>query len=354
MSSQSIRVTIATTAEISPIVDLIRAQESRQLAQGFRLHEVRSRARLEMDIASALTSAVPPLVALDEQDRVRGYAEPTVWTLRQNSILLSFLTARNGIVQDLTLPDPLHWDAATVLRALLAALDTFWHSADTTGDLIRWPTGDSWLEPFLYEQHFQLDSICALRSLQPFFPSRPIPPPSLHIRPALPNDEEVLVQLFEGELLFHKPYVPFVHSNPQVLQAFRHKSAQLWMGLRPDAGAPLVLVVERDREVVAMAEMTLLSVEPTDEPGFTPPGHYCCIDNMSVREDLQGQGIGRLLAQAIEDALPAFQSQLDGYILWFNPANPKASSFWSRLSFQPLWTTYQRLHASSNGARFPV
>ncbi|MBA2677457.1 MAG: GNAT family N-acetyltransferase [Ktedonobacteraceae bacterium] len=61
-----------------------------------------------------------------------------------------------------------------------------------------------------------------------------------------------------------------------------------------------------------------------------------------MRENLQGRGIGRLLVQTIEDALPAFQSHLDSYVLWFNPANPSASSFWSRLGFQPLWTTYQR------------
>lgn len=346
MNNQSIRITAATMAELSAIVDLITAQESRQLAQGFRRHKIRSRAQLEMDITSALTSTLLPLVALDEQDRVRGYAEPAIWGLRQDSILLSFLTARNGIVQNLTLPDPLDADSAAVLRTLLIALDAFWRSADTTGELIRWPAGDSWLEPLLGEQSFQLDSVCALRPLLPFFPSRPTPSPSLHVRPARPDDEEALVQLFEDELLFHKPYVPFVHSSPQVLQAFRSKLRQIWTGVELAAGAPLVLVVERDHKVVAMAEMTLLSVEPTDEPGFTPPGQYCCIDNVSVREDLQGQGIGRLLVQAIEDVLPAFQSQLDGYVLWFNPANPSASSFWSRLGFQPLWTTYQRLHAS--------
>lgn len=347
MSQQSIRVATATAAEVSAVVDLIMAQEGRQFARGFRLHPARSRAQLEMDVAGQLTGAVRPLVALDEHGRVRGYAQPSVWALRQDSILLSFLTARNGIVQNLTLPDPLDEDAAAVLRTMLTALDAFWRSADTTGELIRWPAGDAWLEPFLSEYDFQLDSVCALRPLRPFFPARIIPPPLLHVRPALPDDEEALVQLFEGELLFHKPYVPFVRSSPQVLQAFRDKLSQLWAGLGPEAGAPLVLVVERAHEVVAMAEMTLLLVEPDDEPGFTPPGRYCCIDNLSVSRNLQGQGVGRLLVQAIADALPAFQSQLAGYALWFNPANPSASSFWSRLGFRPLWTTYQRLHTTS-------
>jgi GNAT superfamily N-acetyltransferase len=65
-----------------------------------------------------------------------------------------------------------------------------------------------------------------------------------------------------------------------------------------------------------------------------------------VREDLQGQGIGRLLVQGIEDILALLQLDLNGYILWFNPDNPKAASFWPRLGFQPLWTTYQRFHST--------
>lgn len=338
MSQQAIRVDLATTAEVPAVVDLIMAQECRQLAQGSRLHAPRSRAWLETEITHQIADS--PFVAFDESGHVRGYALPAIWALKPDSILLSFLTPRNGIVKNLTLPAP--QDATAVLRAMLAALDTFWRSADTTGALIRWPTGDSWLEPFLVEHRFQLDSVCALRPLEPFFTARPSLPPSLNVRHALPGDEEALVQLFEAELLFHAPYIPFVRSGPRVLQAFRAKLGKIWAGLQE--GAPLVLVAERAHEVVAMAELTLLQVEPSDEPGLTPPGRYCCIDNMSVRDDLQGQGVGRVLVQAIADALPTFQSHLDGYALWFNPANPKASRFWSRLGFQPLWTTYQRLN----------
>ncbi len=340
MSQQSIR--IDHTAEVSAVVDLIMAQEHRQFTQGSRLRMPRSRASLEIEITRQLAGDVAPFIALDEGGRVRGYALPSVWALKPDSILLSFLTARNGILQNLTLPDP--QDAAAVVLTMLSALDAFWRSAITTGALIRWPTGDSWLEPFLVEHGFQLDSVCAIRPLQPFFASRSTLP--LNVRFALPGDEEALVQLFEAELLFHAPYTPFVRSSPQVLQAFRDKLERV--GLNPTEGAPLVLVVERAHEAVAMAELTLLEVEPSDEPGFTPPGRYCCIDNMSVREDLQGQGLGRVLVQAIADALPAFQSQLDGYVLWFNPANPRASRFWSRLGFQPLWTTYQYLHTDSS------
>jgi GNAT superfamily N-acetyltransferase len=70
---------------------------------------------------------------------------------------------------------------------------------------------------------------------------------------------------------------------------------------------------------------------------------------VSVHEGLQGQGIGRLLVQSIEDAVLDMGLDLNGYALWFNPSNKRAARFWSRLHFQPLWTTYQRLHTATHG-----
>jgi GNAT superfamily N-acetyltransferase len=146
----------------------------------------------------------------------------------------------------------------------------------------------------------------------------------------------VHIDLFAQELWFHEPYTPFVHSSPQVLQAFRRKLQCLRQGDSLADGAPLVLVAEQGGEVVAMAENTLLEVGAGDESGFTPVGRYWCIDNISVRAAFQGQSVGRQLVQAIEDWLAALRLDLDGYVLWYNPDNPKAASFWPRLGFQPL------------------
>ena len=112
-----------------------------------------------------------------------------------------------------------------------------------------------------------------------------------------------------------------------------------------------MLVVEQGREIVAMAENTLLEVSRDDEPGFTPPGRYACIDNVSVREELRGQGIGHLLVQAIFAAFAVTSLSLDGYLLWYNPDNPQAGRFWPHLGFVPLWTTYQRLHLLASGSQ---
>jgi len=286
------------------------------------------------------------LVALSAQGHVRGYAQPGVWDLKETSILRAFLTARNGIVSSLTLPDPADEDAGAVVTALLSALDTSWQQAGTSGDLVRWPSTDGWVQAALTERGLQLDSICALRSLAPFFAVRPTPGSDQRVRMARPDDEDALVGLFEEELLFHERSTPFVRSSALVLDAFRRKLKSMWEGDALDvlgAGAPVVLVVEHDKAVVAMAENTLLIVSAGDEPGYTPAGCYWCLDNVSVREPLQGQGIGHLLVQGVQDIREELGLKLSGYVLWFNPDNPKAARFWTGLGFQPLWTTYQRL-----------
>lgn len=344
MNHEPVTIMHLTRAHVPAVIDLIMTQEMRQSRQNEAQLAVHSRHQLEVALTNQYNSGIRPVVALNRYCNVRAYAHPTMWELQENSILLSFLTARNGIVQKLTLPDPTDEYASATVNALLDFLNACWQKAGTSGDLIRWPSSDRWVEPFFMKHGFQLDSVCTFHPLQPFFSARPMPSPLLHIRSARPEDEKSLISLFEQELRFHEQYTPFVHRSPQVLEAFRRKLQRLWDGISLEDDAPLVLVAEQAREIVAMAENTLVEVGPYDEPGFTPPGHYWCIDNISVREDLQGQGIGRLLMQAIEDILASLPLKLNGYILWFNPDNAKAAHFWSRLSFQPLWTTYQRLH----------
>jgi GNAT superfamily N-acetyltransferase len=342
MNREPVIITNLTRAHIPAVIDLMMAQEMRQSRQNAAQMAVHSRHQIEAALTDQYNNDMRPVVALNRYGNVRGYAHPAIWELNENSILLSFLTARNGIVQKLTLPDPTDEYAGTTVNTLLDFLNACWQRAGTSGDLIRWPSTDYWAEPLFIKHGFRLDSICTFHPQQPFFSNRPMPSPLQRIRAARPEDEKSLISLFEQELRFHERYTPFVHSSPQVLEAFRRKLQHLWQGISLEDEAPLILVAEQGHEIVAMAENTLLEVGPYDEPGFTPPGHYWCIDNISVRADLQGQGIGRLLMQAIEDILTSLQLKLNGYVLWFNPDNPKAAHFWSSLGFQPLWTTYQR------------
>lgn len=346
------RITIAPfTGTATPAVaDLMIAQDTRQSASDPRLRPVRQRALVATALARAESGEARPLLALDACGRVRGYAQPSVWPLAETSMLRAFLSARNGVALNLTLPDPADDDALAVATALLAALTDYWKRNATSGDLIRWPSCDSWIEPMLREQGFQLDSVCAA------YPRQPLAPPSraalssplLHSRRARPEDEEALVSLLHEELRFHERYTPFVRSSPGVLGAFRRKLGRLWGGASLEEGAPLIIVAERDGQIVGMGENTLLVLGPEEEPGFTPPGRYACIDNVSVREDVRGQGIGRQLTQAAFESFGA--TEFEAYILWYNPDNTLAARVWTHLGFQPLWTTYQRLHTAGGDA----
>jgi GNAT superfamily N-acetyltransferase len=255
-------------------------------------------------------------------------------------LLHAFVSASNGIARQLTLPLPTEGDAGEVTAALLAALSSHWQLMQTDGDLIRWPSCDtSWIEPALHAQRFQLDSICAyLKEPQPLTWDHL--PSSMRIRGAGPEDEEALAALYREELRFHTTCVPFARVSLRAIQAFGEKLARLWEGGDLESGAPLVLVVEQDGEVIAMAQSALLEMKPDMEPGFTPQGNYAVIDNLCVREDARGKGVGTALAGAVFAACASFD--LSGYLLFYNPANGLAARFWPKIGFGPLWTTYQR------------
>ena len=347
MIDASLTITPATSAMVPALLQLMWRQESRQYRQDSRLC-VRSPMAVVTDLTTALKESAAetsrPLVALDAQGQVRGYVEPALWELSAHSPLLAFLTQRNGIARRLLAPVPEEPEAASVVKALLAALTTCWRWESVTADLIRWPSSDSWLAPLLFVEGFRLDSICALAPLSLSLPVARTGGDTRILRQARPDDETALVALFTEEIRAHEPMVPSARLRPGALAGFRAKLHRCWSGGTLEDGAPLVLVCEDGQQVVGMAEVSLLTVNAGDEPGFTPPGQYGCLDNVSVHEGMRGQGIGQQLVQAVGTAFAACSLRLDGYVLWYNPDNEQAARFWPFMGFRPLWTTYQRLH----------
>ena len=333
----------ATSADIPEIIDLMMRQGRRLHLCDPRLYR-RMYRQSEVVVRQGIQSGEPSLVVRDRQGRVRGSATPALWELSKRSTLHAFLTPRNGIARHITLPDPQEEDASGVVETLLTALDAFWRKEETTGELVRWPSHESWLDPILCVRGFVLDSMCALRKAME-------PPPYLRsgatsvcIRQACAEDEETLVDLFRDELRVHAACVPCARVSPAAIEGFRQRLRHLWKGVDLEGGVPLVLVAEQEQEVVAMAETSLLLVTPDDEPGWTPPGRYGCIENLCVRERMRGQGIGQHLVHAVYETFAGFPLDLEGWVLWYNPDNRQAAQFWSALGFVPLWTTYQRLH----------
>ncbi|GHP00578.1 hypothetical protein KSF_106250 [Reticulibacter mediterranei] len=343
-SSHSPYTVSGLSASFEEVIAFIQAQEARLVARDPRLQAVRPshkvRAALMLQPSERHASS---LAVFDAQKQLRGYVAPDIWQLPKDSLLHAFLTERNGIAQSLTLPNPADRDVRDVTSMVLSALSASWQRAGSTGDLIRWPSHDTdWLEPILLEHGFLLDSICALRPLSAPSLAPRVAHRTAQIREAHPSDEEALLNLFEEELRVHARCIPFARVSLAAIHGFRRRLARLWDGETLEEGAPLVLIAERGQNIVGMAECLLCHVSPDEEPGFTPPGHYGCLDNVCVAESARGQGIGTLLTQA---ALAAFEPlpDLKGYILWYSPGNVLAAHFWPHAGFEPLWTTFQRL-----------
>jgi ribosomal protein S18 acetylase RimI-like enzyme len=337
----------ATQVPLHDLAAFVVAQASRLVALDSRLDGILHTPSAVKDVLGFQLHQTDrvPIALQDRHGRVRGYGLPDVWELTEYSLLHAFLTPRNGIARTLTLPPASDPNAAEAAATMLTALTTDWHNTQsrTTGDLFRWPVRDAaWLHPILEEHGFLLDSICAFRPQQAPIPAPSSESASIELREASPADEEALVRLFEEELRVHEQCVPCARVSLAAICGFRQKLAQLWQGGRLDDGAPLVLVATREQQVVGMAECVLLDVDHNEEPGWTPPGRYGCLDNVCVAAAARGQGIGAHLTRAAL-ALFSLQSSLNGSLLWYSPDNRFAADFWTRRGFLPLWATYQRL-----------
>lgn len=300
------------------------------------------------DMARRFGDAERLVIVEDSAGQVRGAVQPAVWRVDRASILRAFVMGRNGVAQQMILPPSQDADVGAVMKTFLQELGSFWRTQNTEADLLQWPALDTWFVPMLKDYGFQLDSICATRSLDPFFQTPPALSSGLAIRSARPTDEDALVRLFHEELRFHERSSPFVHSSKDVLLAFRGKLGRLWSGRSFEEGAPLITVVACGNDLIAMAESTLIRIDAGDEPGWAPPGRYWCIDNVSVSELFHNLGIGRVLVHAIESMRLILGLDLVGYMLWYNPDNTTAARFWSRRGFLPVWTTYQRRKVGKN------
>ncbi len=338
--SQQILTRFATHADIPEVIDLIAAQEQRLHRLDPRLRVAHSHEQIAVVLEQHLRTGEKPLVALNEQGQVKGYAQPSIWRLPPESELLAFFTSTNGTMSHLILPPPNEEDTDAIMPALLIALTDCWQAQGTMSDVLRWPSCDYWFEPLLKAVGFMVDSDLAYHPPQSLISARRPASPLLQTRLARRDDEEALVELFEEELRFHQPYTPFVHVSPSVISAFRSRLARLWVGETLADGAPQVVVVEQGNRVVAMAENDLLFIKHSEEPDILPTGCYGHLNNVSVRKDMRGQGVGHTLVQAVFDLFAPIR--LDGYLLYFNPDNPLAHSFWSHLGFLPVLRTYQR------------
>jgi GNAT superfamily N-acetyltransferase len=335
-------------ADLPRLAELTVVQETRWHAADARLAGPRDR----REIASWLTAHRPELqnevvVVRDAGGLARGYMQPTVFEVAADSDLLAYFTARNGTFSRLVLPAPGEVDAGPACAALLDALVSYGRRQQTMADVVAWPSADSWVVPLLAAAGFQAAHTLTHRSLEPQPGSARMAVPGLQARPARRSDEDALVDLHLANVAHDATYSPFIGVVPTLEPALRAKLGRLWAGGGVEDGVPLVLVVDQAGTLVGMAE-TYLEADPGyGVAGSLPPSRYAYLDQVYVRPEWRGKGVGRLL---FEEVARAFVPQaVAGYALYFSAYNPLASAFWPHLGFRPVLTIYMR-QASDIGA----
>ncbi len=338
-----ITVELAGEADKAALIDLIYAQEQRWHRLDSRLRQARAREAIAMLLDGFRESASPPLVARNAGGLVRGYVAPTIREFSPKNLndatMLEVFATRTGFAESLTLPAPDEEDAVPVATALLEALHHSWESQGVLAEVYRWPAQDAWVdgvlraagcEPFLYR---------SLRWPEPLPPTSHALPADVHIRRAVEKDADDLVALYLEESQYHHEHSPFFRMVPGLASAFRSLLWAAWESKPVEQGGPVVLVAERDGQVVGMAYTYAIRAD-MHQRDYVPPGCYCDIAEVGVRTDLRGQGIGRALVQGVFAAYA--DVQIDGYILGYSPHNPLSSRFWPHLGFHPSITLYQR------------
>ncbi|MFN8483436.1 MAG: GNAT family N-acetyltransferase [Anaerolineae bacterium] len=326
--------------DVAGVVELLAEQEARLVALDGRLCPPHGREQLDIlvHLEELLESERQPEMTpfvVRADGVVRGYVQPGCWDVPADSTAACFLPARVGLAYHLALPPPAAPDCALVAGALLDALDGRWAALGTDGEVISWPSRDGWLAPLLTARGFLPESFLAFRPVTPLSSPKVA---DIRARRAQPADEDRLVALYLEEIGFHVERATFPWRVEGLEAGFRVALAQAWAFASVEDHAPLLVVVERDGEVVGMAETYIEQVKRG--AGYLRPGRYGYLNNVAVREDCRGQGVGRALAEAALAELGALG--VDGFYLYYMAANPLAQGFWPRLGFEALVTRYQR------------
>ena len=333
-------VGVLVEEDVAGVVGLIAAQEARLVALDDRLCPPHGREQLnilvhlEEMLESDRRPEMEPVVVRDG-DRVRGYVQPGLWEVAAGSTAACFFPPCTGLAYHMTLPPPDAPDYAVVAEALLDALDERWAVMGTEGEVVGWPSRDGRLAPLLTARGFVPDSVLAVRANTP---SLSLCASELRTRRAHRADEDTLVALYLEEIEFHAERAPFTWRVEDLAVGFRVALAQAWACASVEDHAPLLVVVERGGEIVGMAETYIEYVKRGRS--YLPPGRYGYLNNVAVREDCRGQGVGRVLVAGALTELAALG--VDGFYLYYLAANGLAAGFWPRVGFEPLVTRYQR------------
>ncbi len=288
-----------------------------------------------------LPPAAPPpeghvlTAALSKGDRVAGVltysnftlgTATTLWSALEVFELHPLLGAAGGAGMD------------ALLREWRHLLDRRHVDADSAC-LLTWPSRDAEAARALIAHGFAPLTCLAVRSVLAGDPGGRAPQAGVTVRLATAADLDVVLALELAELA----YSALVGAAVVRPDAEAVKRAALTRHI--DQGDPIWLA-ERDGVVVGVAHCRLMDVTPEGLTGVRlRPGRWGYVNCVSVRDAVQGNGIGRELMSVAHHEL--HRRGATGTFLYYNPPNPLASVFWARQGYRPLWTSWELRPASA-------
>jgi ribosomal protein S18 acetylase RimI-like enzyme len=291
------------------------------------------------------------VVVRDGRGEVRAYAATYPWDVAESSDLRGFYASRNGVVPIMALPLDAPYEIEAITRALVNGLAHEWQAMGTTGEIVTLP---SCLVAAVPEIAVALrgagvpDSfVLAHRPLGPLPPSPYPPPADVTVRRARPADQAAVTALHVEEVAFHEAYCSTVKVVPAIAESMRRQLTRVWSGASPSSDVPLVMVAERGGVVIGMTESYL---QPGDRVDSWPirSKRFGYLNSVGVRADQRGGGVGRMLVAATLDELVNLGA--GAYTLYYLPANPLSSRFWTKLGFRPVLSRFQSRRNESAGA----
>jgi GNAT superfamily N-acetyltransferase len=212
-------------------------------------------------------------------------------------------------------------------------------AADDTAAIVNWPSRDVSGVLALLRHGLQPIAVIAARPA-----GRPIPAgragaaPGLVIRAAGPDDLDIVTDMEMGVVRYDAHFGGSI-PRPATEALFRAETQAAlarrpaWIWLAEVAGRPAGLAV----------------VEPPDAAawiaGMTRPGATAYLEIMFVRPGERGGGVGAALVKHVHDELDA--RGIDVTLLHYSQMNPLSVPFWSRMGYQPLWSSWEARPATA-------
>lgn len=216
-----------------------------------------------------------------------------------------------------------------LLRAFRHWLDRVDDRGADTASTVVWPSRDIDCVRVFLDHGLQPLTVTAVR------PPSTVRAPTLtvNVRPAMPSDEEAVVELAMAEVQF-SARVGAAIERAEAAQ-MRRASIANRLGMGDE-----IWVAERDGVVVGLAETGIIASTPvTKTSRQLPIGLWGYVNCLSVLPGARSAGIGQQLMAVVHNHFAGHRTV--GNFLHYNPPNPLSSVFWPRQGYRPLWTQWE-------------